>query len=297
MIKGISFEFFPPRTPKLEAKLWQSIERLAPIGPKFVSVTYGAGGSTRTATHKIVKTIISDTDLNVAAHLTCVSASKEEVDAVIDDYKAVGVNHIVALRGDMPDMELFQPHPGGYSSSVDLVEAIKKHGCFDISVSAYPEKHPESSSFEADINLLKAKIDAGADQAITQFAFDTDVYASFRDKVIADGINIPVIPGIMPTTNFKGVQRMAEKCGTNIPNWLISKYIGLEEDLERRQEIAINVAVNQCRRLISEGFDRLHFYTLNQHQIISKVCRILGLGSGRELAEEDLPVLNNGERS
>ena len=297
MIKGISFEFFPPRTPKLEAKLWQSIERLAPIGPKFVSVTYGAGGSTRTATHKIVKTIISDTDLNVAAHLTCVSASKEEVDAVIDDYKAVGVNHIVALRGDMPDMELFQPHPGGYSSSVDLVEAIKKHGCFDISVSAYPEKHPESSSFEADINLLKAKIDAGADQAITQFAFDTDVYASFRDKVIADGINIPVIPGIMPTTNFKGVQRMAEKCGANIPNWLISKYIGLEEDLERRQEIAINVAVNQCRRLISEGFDRLHFYTLNQHQIISKVCRILGLGSGRELAEEDLPVLNNGEKS
>ena len=297
MIKGISFEFFPPRTPKLEAKLWQSIERLAPIGPKFVSVTYGAGGSTRTATHKIVKTIISDTDLNVAAHLTCVSASKEEVDAVIDDYKAVGVNHIVALRGDMPDMELFQPHPGGYSSSVDLVEAIKKHGCFDISVSAYPEKHPESSSFEADINLLKAKIDAGADQAITQFAFDTDVYASFRDKVIAAGINIPVIPGIMPTTNFKGVQRMAEKCGTNIPNWLISKYIGLEEDLERRQEIAINVAVNQCRRLISEGFDRLHFYTLNQHQIISKVCRILGLGSGRELAEEDLPVLNNGEKS
>ena len=297
MIKGISFEFFPPRTPKLEAKLWQSIERLAPIGPKFVSVTYGAGGSTRTATHKIVKTIISDTDLSVAAHLTCVSASKEEVDSVIDDYKAVGVNHIVALRGDMPDMELFQPHPGGYSSSVDLVEAIKKHGCFDISVSAYPEKHPESSSFEADINLLKAKIDAGADQAITQFAFDTDVYASFRDKVIADGINIPVIPGIMPTTNFKGVQRMAEKCGTNIPNWLISKYIGLEEDLERRQEIAINVAVNQCRRLISEGFDRLHFYTLNQHQIISKVCRILGLGSGRELAEEDLPVLNNGEKS
>ena len=297
MIKGISFEFFPPRTPKLEAKLWQSIERLAPIGPKFVSVTYGAGGSTRTATHKIVKTIISDTDLNVAAHLTCVSASKEEVDAVIDDYKAVGVNHIVALRGDMPDMELFQPYPGGYSSSVDLVEAIKKHGCFDVSVSAYPEKHPESSSFEADINLLKAKIDAGADQAITQFAFDTDVYASFRDKVIADGINIPVIPGIMPTTNFKGVQRMAEKCGTNIPNWLISKYIGLEEDLERRQEIAINVAVNQCRRLISDGFDRLHFYTLNQHQIISKVCRILGLGSGRELAEEDLPVLNNGEKS
>jgi methylenetetrahydrofolate reductase (NADPH) len=297
MIRSISFEFFPPKTPKLEAKLWQSIERLAPIGPKFVSVTYGAGGSTRTATHKIVKTIISDTDLNVAAHLTCVSASKEEVDSVIDDYKAVGVNHIVALRGDMPDMGLFQPHPNGYSSSVDLVEAIKKHGCFDISVSAYPEKHPESSSFEADINLLKAKIDAGADQAITQFAYDTDVHASFRDKITACGINVPLIPGIMPTTNFKGVQRMAEKCGTSIPDWLTSQYIGLEEDLERRQEIAINVVVDQCRGLISEGFDRLHFYTLNQYKVISEACHILGLGVGSSLAEEELTGSSNRETS
>jgi len=297
MIRSISFEFFPPKTPKLEAKLWQSIERLAPIGPKFVSVTYGAGGSTRTATHKIVKTIISDTDLNAAAHLTCVSASKEEVDSVIDDYKAVGVNHIVALRGDMPNMGLFQPHPNGYSSSVDLVEAIKKHGCFDISVSAYPEKHPESSSFESDINLLKAKIDAGADQAITQFAYDTDVHASFRDKITACGINVPLIPGIMPTTNFKGVQRMAEKCGTSIPDWLISKYIGLEEDLERRQEIAINVVVDQCRGLISEGFDRLHFYTLNQYKVIGEACHILGLGVGSSLAEEELTGSSNRETS
>ena len=297
MIRSISFEFFPPKTPKLEAKLWQSIERLAPIGPKFVSVTYGAGGSTRTATHKIVKTIISDTDLNAAAHLTCVSASKEEVDSVIDDYKAVGVNHIVALRGDMPDMGLFQPYPNGYSSSVDLVEAIKKHGCFDISVSAYPEKHPESSSFEADINLLKAKIDAGADQAITQFAYATDVHASFRDKITACGINVPLIPGIMPTTNFKGVQRMAEKCGTSIPDWLTSQYIGLEEDLERRQEIAINVVVDQCRRLISEGFDRLHFYTLNQYKVISEACHILGLGVGSSLAEEELTGSSNREAS
>ena len=297
MIRSISFEFFPPKTPKLEAKLWQSIERLAPIGPKFVSVTYGAGGSTRTATHKIVKTIISDTDLNAAAHLTCVSASKEEVDSVIDDYKAVGVNHIVALRGDMPDMGLFQPHPNGYSSSVDLVEAIKKHGCFDISVSAYPEKHPESSSFESDINLLKAKIDAGADQAITQFAFDTDVHASFRDKITACGINVPLIPGIMPTTNFKGVQRMAEKCGTSIPDWLTSQYIGFEEDLEGRQEIAINVVVDQCRGLISEGFDRLHFYTLNQYKVIGEACHRLGLGVGNSLAEEELTGSSNRETS
>ena len=188
MIRSISFEFFPPKTPKLEAKLWQSIEQLAPIGPKFVSVTYGAGGSTRTTTHKIVKNIINDTELNAAAHLTCVAATKEEVDSTIDDYKSIGVDHIVALRGDMPDMGSFQPHPDGYSSSVDLVGAIKEQGCFDITVSAYPEKHPESSSFETDINLLKAKIDAGADQAITQFAFDNDVYLSFRDKLVADGI-------------------------------------------------------------------------------------------------------------
>ena len=297
MIRSISFEFFPPKTSKLEAKLWQSIERLAPIGPKFVSVTYGAGGSTRTATHKIVKSIISDTDLNAAAHLTCVSASKEEVDSVIDDYAAAGVNHIVALRGDMPDMGLYQPHPDGYRSSVDLVEAINARGCFDISVSAYPEKHPESSSFEADINLLKAKIDAGAKQAITQFAFDTEVYMSFRDKAISYGVNIPVIPGIMPTTNFTGVQRMAEKCGTSIPDWLTSQYIGLEEDLERRQEIAINVVVDQCRELISEGFDRLHFYTLNQYNVIGEACHILGLGAGNRLAEESLTGSSNRETS
>ena len=281
MIRSISFEFFPPKTPKFEAKLWQSIEQLAPIKPKFVSVTYGAGGSTRTTTHKIVKHIINDTELNAAAHLTCVAATKEEVDSVIDDYKSIGVRHIVALRGDMPDMSPFKPHPDGYSSSVELVKTIKQHGCFDITVSAYPEKHPESPSFETDINLLKAKINAGADQAITQFAFDTDLYLIFRDKLVADGINIPLIPGIMPTTNFKGVKNMAEKCGTSIPEWLSAQYTGLEDDFERRQEIAIKVAVDQCRKLISEGFDQLHFYTLNQYKVISKVCTILELSAGK----------------
>ena len=281
MIRSISFEFFPPKTPKLEAKLWQSVEELRPLGPKFVSVTYGAGGSTRNTTHRIVKNIINDTELNAAAHLTCVAATKEEVNSVIDDYKSIGVNHIVALRGDMPNMGTFKPHPDGYSSSVDLVKAIKKQGCFDISVSAYPEKHPESPSFETDINFLKAKIDAGADQAITQFAFDNDVYSSFRDKLVADGINIPLIPGIMPTTNFKGVKNMAEKCGTSIPEWLSAQYTGLEDDFERRQEIAIKVAVDQCRKLISEGFDQLHFYTLNQYKVISKVCTILELSAGK----------------
>ena len=296
MIKSISFEFFPPKTPKLEAKLWQSIEQLAPLGPKFVSVTYGAGGSTRTTTHKIVKNIINDTELNAAAHLTCVAATKEEVGSVIDDYKSIGVNHIVALRGDMPDMGSFKPHPDGYSSSVDLVGAIKKQGCFDITVSAYPEKHPESPSFKTDINFLKAKIDAGADQAITQFAFDNDVYSSFRDKLVADGINIPLIPGIMPTTNFKGVQNMAAKCGTSIPEWLSAQYTGLEDDFERRQEISIKVAVDQCRKLITEGFDRLHFYTLNQYKVISEICNILELGAESELGK-DLTGLSKREIS
>ena len=296
MIRSISFEFFPPKTPKFEAKLWQSIAQLAPIKPKFVSVTYGAGGSTRTATHKIVKNIINDTKLSAAAHLTCVAATKEEVDSVIDDYKSIGVKHIVALRGDMPNMDSFKPHPYGYSSSVELVKTIKQHGCFDITVSAYPEKHPESSSFETDINLLKAKINAGADQAITQFAFDTDLYLIFRDKLVADGINIPVIPGIMPTTNFKGVQNMAEKCGTSIPEWLSAEYTGLEDDFERRQEISIKVAVDQCRKLISEGFDQLHFYTLNQYKVISKVCNILELGAENELGK-DLTGLSKREIS
>ena len=291
MVRSISFEFFPPKTPQLEAKLWQSIEQLAPLGPKFVSVTYGAGGTTRNTTHNIVKNIIHNTQLNAAAHLTCVAATKEEVDSVIDDYKSAGVNHIVALRGDMPDMGSFQPHPDGYSSSVELVAAIKKHACFDITVSAYPEKHPESSSIEADINLLKAKIDAGADQAITQFVFETDKHLIFRDRIMAQGIKIPVIPGIIPTTNFKGVQSMAEKCGTIIPEWLGAKYSGLEDDFERRQEISIQVAADQCRKLISEGFDRLHFYTLNQYKVISEVCNIVGLATGSE-AGRDL----NGQR-
>ena len=296
MIRSISFEFFPPKTPKLEAKLWQSVEELAPLGPKFISVTYGAGGSTRTTTHKIVKKIINDTELNAAAHLTCVAATKEEVDSVIDDYKSIGVNHIVALRGDMPGMSSFKPHPDGYSSSVDLVKAIKKQGCFDISVSAYPEKHPESPSFETDINFLKAKIDAGADQAITQFAFDNDVYSSFRDKLVADGINIPLIPGIMPTTNFKGVQNMAAKCGTSIPEWLSAQYTGLEDDFERRQEISIKIAADQCRKLISEGFDQLHFYTLNQYKVISEICNTLELDTGSELGK-DLAGLTKREIS
>jgi methylenetetrahydrofolate reductase (NADPH) len=279
---GISFEFFPPKSEAAAEKLWQAIGRLAPMQPDFVSVTYGAGGSTRDRTHQCVKRIIDETALKPAAHLTCVAASKAEVDSVIDDYAAAGVQHIVALRGDMPDMGAFQPHADGYDGSVELVAALAARGGFDITVSAYPEKHPESASIDADIELLKAKIDAGATRAITQFVFDTEAHLRFRDKLAAAGVTIPVIAGIMPTTNFVGAKRMAEACGANVPQWLTDAYDGLEEDADTRKHIAASVAVDQCRKLIEEGFGHLHFYTLNQADLTFAVCRILKLGAARK---------------
>ena len=276
---SISFEFFPPKSEAAGEKLWQAIERLAPLRPDFVSVTYGAGGSTRDRTHQCVKRIIDETDLKPAAHLTCVAASKTDVDSVVDDYAAAGVQHIVALRGDMPDMGAFQPHAEGYDGSVALVAALAKRGGFDITVSAYPEKHPESASLDADIDLLKAKIDAGATRAITQFVFDTEAHLRFRDRLAAAGITIPVIAGIMPTTNFAGAKRMAEACGAHVPQWLADAYEGLEEDADTRKHIAASVAIDQCRKLINEGFENLHFYTLNQADLTFAVCRILKLGA------------------
>lgn len=276
---SISFEFFPPKSEAAGEKLWQAIERLAPLRPDFVSVTYGAGGSTRDRTHQCVKRIIDETDLKPAAHLTCVAASKTDVDSVVDDYAAAGVQHIVALRGDMPDMGAFQPHAEGYDGSVALVAALAKRGGFDITVSAYPEKHPESASLDADIDLLKAKIDAGATRAITQFVFDTEAHLRFRDRLAAAGITIPVIAGIMPTTNFAGAKRMAEACGAHVPQWLADAYEGLEEDADTRKHIAASVAIDQCRKLIDEGFENLHFYTLNQADLTFAVCRILKLGA------------------
>ena len=275
---GLSFEFFPPKNEAAEARLWDAIGRLAPIGPDFVSVTYGAGGSTRDRTHECVRRLIDETPLQPAAHLTCVAASKAEVDEVIDAYAAAGVKHIVALRGDMPDMAAFAPHPQGYSGSVELVAALAGRGGFDITVSAYPEKHPESASLAADIDLLKAKIDAGASRAITQFVFDTPAHLRFRDALAAAGIGIPVIPGIMPTTNFVGAKRMAAACGATMPDWLAAHYDGLENDPDTRKHIAASVAVDQCRILIEEGFEHLHFYTLNQADLTFAVCRILNLG-------------------
>lgn len=276
---NISFEFFPPKSEAAAQKLWHNIGRLAPLAHDFVSVTYGAGGSTRDRTHACVKRIIDETDLKPAAHLTCVAASKAEIDGVIDDYAAAGVKHIVALRGDMPDMGAFQPHVDGYDGSVDLVAALAKRGGFDITVSAYPEKHPESPSIEADIDLLKAKIDAGATRAITQFVFDTDAHLRYRDKLAASNITIPVIAGIMPTTNFAGAKRMAAACGAHVPDWLDALYAGLDEDADTRKHLAASVAVDQCRKLLNEGFENLHFYTLNQADLTFAVCRILKLGA------------------
>ena len=279
---AISFEFFPPKTEVAAEKLWHNISRLAPLGSDFVSVTYGAGGSTRDRTHACVKRIIDETNLNPAAHLTCVAASKAEVDSVVDDYAAAGVKHIVALRGDMPDMGAFSPHADGYSGSVELIEALAKRGGFEITVSAYPEKHPESGSLSDDIDLLKAKIDAGATRAITQFVFDTQAHLRFRDALAAANITIPVIPGIMPTTNFAGAQRMAAACGAHMPEALMALYAGLDEDPDTRKHIGASVAVDQCRKLLEEGFDYLHFYTLNQADLTFAVCRILQLGTPLE---------------
>ena len=274
---SISFEFFPPKSAETEAKLWDVVNQLSVIGPDFVSITYGAGGSTRDRTHKCVKQIVTKTDLKPAAHLTCVAASKSEVDEVIEDYANAGVKHIVALRGDMPDMVAFSPHPDGYSGSVELVESLAKRGGFDITVSAYPEKHPESDNMQTDIDLLKAKIDAGATRAITQFVFDTEQYYRFRDLLADNQINIPVIPGIMPTTNFKGVLRMSEACGASVPEWMKNKFDGLDEDLESRRALAIEIAIDQCRDLINSGFENLHFYTLNQATVTKAVCNALCL--------------------
>lgn len=273
----VSFEFFPPKTPEMETQLWNAIKRLEPLRPRFVSVTYGAGGSTRDRTHATVKRIVEETQLKAAAHLTCVGATRAEVDSVIRDYWQAGVRHIVALRGDMLEPGCYRPHPDGYQSTAELVEGIRRIGSFEVSVSTYPEKHPDSPSLEWDIEILKAKVQAGATRAITQFAFDNDVCARFRDRVHAAGVSVPIVPGLMPTTNFQGVQRMAVRCGTSVPRWLADLYEGLEDDLDSRKLIAASVLVEQVRVLREQGFDQFHFYTLNQAELTFAVCNILGI--------------------
>ena len=275
---GVSFEFSPPKTEEAEASLWAAIKRLEPLQPSFVSVTYGAGGSTRERTHATVKRIVEETSLKPAAHLTCVGASTGEIDDVVRAYWDAGIRHIVALRGDMPGMDgPYRAHPTGYQSVPELIAGIRRIAPFEISVSFYPERHPDSPNHGHDIALLKRKMDAGATRALGQFCFDNMATARFRDDAAKAGITIPIVPGIMPTTNFKGVERMAAKCGASIPAWLARAYEGLDEDAESRRIIAAAVLADQVQQLRGLGFGQFHFYTLNQANLSYAACRLLGL--------------------
>lgn len=275
----VSFEFFPPKSPEMEKTLWSSIARLAPLSPDFVSVTYGAGGSTRERTHATVERIAKETDLAPAAHLTCVAATRDEIDAVVRAYGEAGVKHIVALRGDPVTGvgTAYAPHPGGYAYASDLVAGIKRLGDFEVSVSAYPEKHPESASIDADIDVLKAKVDAGATRAITQFFFENDVYFRYLDKVRARGIDIPIVPGILPVTNFKQASSFATRTGASVPAWLLRRFEGLDDDVETRKLIAAAVAAEQVTDLVDRGVTDIHFYTLNRADLVYAICHLLGL--------------------
>jgi methylenetetrahydrofolate reductase (NADPH) len=274
MIKDISFEFFPPRTEKMEQKLKQNIGTLMRLSPRFVSVTYGAGGTTRYKTHQIVSKLINETKLNVAAHLTCVNASLNEIDEVIENYVAIGVKHIVALRGDMKDLDQFIPHPQGFTNSIELVKHIKDKGGIKVSISGYPEPHPESQGVATDINFIKSKIDAGADQIITQFSFETQNYIKYRDTLVSQGINIPIIPGIMLIKSFNGIKNMSRKIGIKVPNW-VDKIIEKESE-ETQKIIAEDFAITQSEELEKNGFEQLHFYTLNESEIMVKIAKHLG---------------------
>ncbi len=275
---GVSFEFFPPSTEKMEQTLWNSVERLAPLAPDFISVTYGAGGSTRERTHSLVSRIQKEKGVTAAAHLTCVAASRDEVTAVAENYWAEGISHIVALRGDPPEGQAtYEPHPDGFPFAVDLVSALKKIADFDISVAAYPEIHPEALSAEADLDNLNRKIDAGASRAITQFYFNASTYLRFRDRVAAAGITVPIIPGILPVTNFKQVKKFARMCGASVPDWMADLFIGLDDDPGTRQLVAATVVAEHCRILQSEGVGKFHFYTLNRADLAYAICHILGI--------------------
>ncbi len=275
----VSFEFFPPKSEEMEQTLWESIERLAPLEPSFVSVTYGAGGSTRERTHATVSRIVKETALKPAAHLTCVAATKAQVDEVIRDYWAAGVRHIVALRGDPVGGvgTAYESHPGGYEGSPELIAGIRAIGDFEVSVSAYPEKHPESASLDTDIDMLKRKVDAGATRAITQFFFDNDVYLRYLDRVRAAGITIPIVPGIVPVQNFKQTAGFAARTGASVPDWLAKRFEGLENDPATRKLIAAAVAAEQALDLVDRGVTEFHFYTMNRADLVYAVCHLLGL--------------------
>ncbi len=274
----VSFEFFPPNTEKMEETLWNSIKHLSVLEPRFVSVTYGADGSTRDRTHAAVARIRNETKLMVAAHLTCIGAVQGEIDDIAREYWDLGVRHLVALRGDMPkDVQQYAPHPGGYAYASDLVAGLKRVADFDISVAAYPEVHPEASSALADLDNLKRKLDAGASRAITQFFFDVDAYLRFRDLCVAAGIESTIVPGILPITRFPQLTRFAESCGATVPEWLQDRFDGLEDDPDTRKLIAASVAIEQVQLLRKAGIDEFHFYTLNRSELTFAICHALGV--------------------
>ena len=275
----VSFEFFPPKNEKMEDKLWSSIEKLEPLNPNFVSVTYGAGGSTRERTHRTVARMVKETNFAPAAHLTCVDATRDEIDAVARDYWDAGVRHIVALRGDPSDgiSEAYTPHPRGYSYANDLIEGLKKIADFEVSVSAYPERHPESSDWRTEIDNLKRKVDAGATRAITQFFFSPDIFWRFQDRVLDAGIDIPIVPGLMLQPNFKGLARMSKMCGVAVPNWYADLFDGLDDDPISRDLLTATLASELTAELRDRGVDHFHLYTLNRAEIAVAVSRVLGL--------------------
>lgn len=282
----VSFEFFPPKTDKMHAKLWTAIERLAPLQPSFVSVTYGAGGSTRERTHDTVVRIQKETGLVAAAHLTCVGASRGEVDDVARRYWDAGIKHIVALRGDPPAGDTaYTPHPDGYAFAADLVEGLKKVADFEISVAAYPEVHMEAQSAEADLDNLKRKIDAGATRAITQVFFDPDIFSRFRDRAAAAGITVPIVPGLMPITHVKQNINFVTRTGTSVPGWMHDLFAGLDEDPGTRELVSASLAVEQVKRLVADGVTDFHFYTLNRADLSYAICHVLGIRPNSEGAD------------
>ncbi|MBX7483402.1 methylenetetrahydrofolate reductase [NAD(P)H] [Qipengyuania qiaonensis] len=274
----VSFEFFPPKSEKMNGTLWRSVETLAPLGPRFASVTYGAGGSTRERTHQQVVRIQSEAGIPAAAHLTCVEATREQVDEVARHYWEEGIRHIVALRGDPPDgQSRYAPYPGGYANAAELIAGLKNVADFEISVAAYPETHPDSPDRQADLDNLKAKFDAGATRAITQFFFDPQCFFDFRDRAVAAGIEGEIVPGIMPVLSFAAVQRMSGLCGTAIPSWMEGLFDGLDDRPEARQLVSATIAAELCRRLYAGGVRQFHFYTLNRAELSYAICHMLGL--------------------
>jgi len=284
----VSFEFFPPKTPAMNEALWKSIQRLAPLNPRFVSVTYGADGSTRDRTHKIVRRIIRETGLRAAPHLTCVGASKQEIQAIAQGYWDEGIRDIVALRGDPPQgVARYEPHPGGYHYGVDLVAGLREVADFEISVAAYPEVHPEAPDADFDLDNLKRKLDAGATRAITQFFFDTENYLRFRDRCAAAGITASIVPGILPINKFPQLLRFAAMCGATVPQWLHARFEGLDDDEETRRMIAANVAIDQVHRMQAEGINEFHFYTLNRAELTYAICHALGVRPDNDAGKTD----------